>query len=222
MSHRISSIVEIQISGVDCLLHPEKVMFFPEGKMLLISDLHLGKGQHFRKNGLAIPLGLMESNFKRLEALCTLFDPLELLFLGDLFHSDPNASIDRFAAFRQKSSADFRLIMGNHDIYDRPMYEELGIECCTELEHRELLLVHDEQDVEETEMHVVSGHIHPAIRLREAATKKSLRLPVFVLGESRSYLPAFGAFTGMHVIKAQVQDRLYAIAEEQIIEISKD
>jgi metallophosphoesterase superfamily enzyme len=40
-----------------------------------------------------------------------------------------------------------------------------------------------------------------------------LRLPCFWLGDDVGVLPAFGAFTGMHPIRTDAGDRVFAIAD---------
>jgi len=41
-------------------------VFWPDQNCLILSDVHLGKIQHFRKNGAAIPLQAQEENYLRL------------------------------------------------------------------------------------------------------------------------------------------------------------
>ena len=41
-------------TGVDVLL-PAKAVWWPAESMLVVSDLHLAKAEHFRSQGLAVP-----------------------------------------------------------------------------------------------------------------------------------------------------------------------
>jgi hypothetical protein len=43
-----------------------------------------------------------------------------------------------------------------------------------------------------------------------------LRLPCFWLGDDVGVLPAFGAFTGMHPIRAGASDRVFPIADGSV------
>jgi len=219
MSHATHHVIEATIAGEECLLHGYKAIFLPASRSLLLSDLHLGKSSHFRKHGLAVPLAVMETNFLRLRELCDLFEPEEVVFLGDLFHSVENRSIDRFHAFRQNVNVPLSLIRGNHDLYSVDLYAELGISCETHRDVGAMIWIHDESDII-TDKHVVSGHVHPGVRLGDGSRNR-LRLPVFCLGESRSLLPAFGGFTGLHIISPLDDDRLYAIAEDQVVQIHR-
>jgi hypothetical protein len=39
------------------------------------------------------------------------------------------------------------------------------------------------------------------------------------MAERQAILPAYGAFTGMHVIHPTARDRVYAITGEEVIEV---
>ena len=50
------------------MLHPFGSLYWKDKNILLISDLHLGKISHFRKNGLAIPNSAIPKNFEKLNS----------------------------------------------------------------------------------------------------------------------------------------------------------
>jgi uncharacterized protein len=60
--------------------------------------------------------------------------------------------------------------------------------------------------------YVLAGHLHPCIGLGGRAFDH-LRLPCFWFGDDVGVLPAFGAFTGMHPIRAGASDRVFPIAD---------
>ena len=66
--------------------------------------------------------------------------------------------------------------------------------------------------------YVLAGHIHPAVRLGGRA-HDSLRLPCFHFGPAVGVLPAFGEFTGMHVLSRGPQDRVFVVAGEAVREL---
>jgi len=78
---------DITIADIAITLHPYKVIYIPDMKTLLIADVHIGKVSHFRKNGMAIPSTIIDTNFLRLNHCLEFFNPDEIYFLGDLFHS---------------------------------------------------------------------------------------------------------------------------------------
>ena len=57
--------MEIKIEGQTLKLFSEKAICWVEEKTLIISDLHLGKIAHFRKEGIAIPSTAIKNNFER-------------------------------------------------------------------------------------------------------------------------------------------------------------
>ena len=64
--------------------------------------------------------------------------------------------------------------------------------------------------------YVLAGHWHPCVRVEGRALDR-LRLPCFWFGEAVGVLPAFGEFTGMHPIRRTEGDRVYAVAEGQVV-----
>src|SRR6476469_1295246 len=99
------------------LLLPQKAIYFPSYKILLLSDVHLGKGAHFRKSGIAIPKQLAQEDLAMLSDLIHYYQPQKIIFLGDLFHSDMNNDWDWFCLWREMHQhIDMELIRGNDDI----------------------------------------------------------------------------------------------------------
>ncbi|NER09667.1 putative phosphoesterase [Muriicola jejuensis] len=197
-------------------LHPSGVIYWREEATLLISDLHLGKVTHFRKYGAAVPQKAIEQNFEVLEQNLHYFRPRKICFLGDLFHSSMNSEWHRFEEWVKKTEAEFLLISGNHDIISPLKYEALGITQVPELVWGPFLLTHFPE--ERAGYFNLSGHIHPAVRLRGHG-RQSLRLPCFFKNKHQLILPAFGAFTGSHVLEKSEEDEVYAIADAAVIKI---
>jgi len=52
-------------------LDARKAIFWREESILLLADLHLGKGEHFNRAGIAVPTGVQVDNFSRLQELGT-------------------------------------------------------------------------------------------------------------------------------------------------------
>ena len=48
-----------------------------------------------------------------------------------------------------------------------------------------------------------------------------MRLPAFVFGSSRGVLPAFGSFTGTGMYQYETGDRLFAIAGDEVVAVSR-
>ena len=76
-----------------------------------------------------------------------------------------------------------------------------------------LRLCHHPQ--ERADGYVLAGHLHPCVVLGGAAHQR-LRLPCFHFGARVGVLPAFGAFTGMHAVRAQPGERLFVVAGDTV------
>lgn len=49
------------------ILTNQRAVFWPAQMALLLSDLHLGKAAHFRKNGIALPTQVTMQDIQRLK-----------------------------------------------------------------------------------------------------------------------------------------------------------
>ncbi|MEO6409713.1 MAG: DEAD/DEAH box helicase, partial [Burkholderiaceae bacterium] len=66
--------------------------------------------------------------------------------------------------------------------------------------------------------YVLAGHLHPCIGVVGRANDH-LRLPCFWFGPGVGVLPAFGAFTGMHPVRPAAGERIFAIADDRVLEV---
>ncbi|MEK6152386.1 ligase-associated DNA damage response endonuclease PdeM [Flavobacteriaceae bacterium 3-367] len=204
----------IQIQDQSFVLHPMGVLFWEQQSLLLISDVHLGKISHFRKYGAAVPQVALLKNYTALDAAVAFFNPKTICFMGDLFHSAMNSEWKLFQEWTAQVRGKIILVSGNHDIISPLKYEEMGIEVVDQLILNGFLLTHHPQDG--GDLFNISGHIHPAVRLRGSG-RQSVKLPCFFRSPQQLILPAFGEFTGNHVLKPNKRDTVYAITENEVI-----
>ena len=184
---------------------------------MLISDAHLGKITHFRKAGIGVPSNASTGNYKRLRHLLDKYVPESLIFLGDLFHSTYNHEWLFFSELRKTySHVSFELILGNHDILDSERYTDAELKISSEKHIGPFLLTH--HPCIHKELFNLCGHIHPAIRIRGKG-RQSIRIPCFYFTENQGVLPAFGTFTGSHLLKLQNANRVFGIADNSVIKI---
>jgi DNA ligase-associated metallophosphoesterase len=195
-------------------------MFIPDQSVLIISDIHIGKVGHFRKAGIAVPREAGMDNYIRLQELILTYNPERVIFLGDLFHSDKNSEWDGLKKLVEHfSNTKFDLVIGNHEFLEKREYASLGLHVFEDkLDLGSIALTHVPQ--EDPSKFNIAGHIHPAVRLRGRA-RQSIRLPCFHIREDQLVLPAFGAFTGNHIIKPKQGDIVYAIADDRVVEFSQ-
>ena len=209
---------EIKINAHHFILDPSGAIFWKEMGILLIADVHLGKVTHFRKHGAAIPVDAAYQNLEKITAVTNHFEPKTICFLGDLFHSKINEEWEDFTKWVESTSANVILISGNHDIIPVYLYEDLGIKVFDDLILEDFLLTH--HPTEHEDYFNFSGHIHPGVILRGVG-RQYLRLPCFFKSLNSLILPAFGNFTGKHILSPTENDEVYAIVEGEVICVSK-
>lgn len=213
----------VTIAGEQLLLHPDRAVFWPARRILFLADLHLGKGAHFRRAGIAVPRLVCEVNFARLRGLIEELRPERILLLGDLFHSDHNHIWGAFCDFTGSyPDLSFELVPGNHDILPPSCYEEARL-----VMHEEIIplgpfsLSHHplEEQQRLPGKYNLCGHVHPCVRLVDRGGG-SMKLPSFYFGEREGILPAFGEFTGCAEVKARPGDKVFVLAEETVLAVS--
>lgn len=210
--------MKITIHNQNFVLHPCGAAFWEEKKILLISDLHLGKIAHFRKHGMAIPEKAVQENFTRLNNVLHLFDAETIIFLGDLFHSKINNEWDFFADWTKTVTQQLILVEGNHDIISKKYYADLNIEIHTEIILDDFLLTHHPSKREN--FFNLCGHIHPGIKLKGMG-KQFLSLSCFFRKPDQLIFPAFGEFTGNFYLIPEENDKVYVLAKDEVIEIKR-
>lgn len=213
---------EVSLGGEPVQLLGSRAIWVPRTKSLLIADLHLGKATHFRKSGIGIPAQLAELDLQRLDHLIQNWQPTEVIFLGDLFHSQHNAEWDAFGMqISRHRAVKFILVRGNHDILDQAHYDQFGIQVCQDqLMRGPLLLTHEHLSEVPVGCYNLSGHIHPGFRMKGKG-RQSIMLPCFHLGPTQGLLPAFGRFTGCVGVKGQSTDRVWIIIKDQLMEVAR-
>ncbi|WP_394746808.1 ligase-associated DNA damage response endonuclease PdeM [Spongiimicrobium salis] len=198
------------------VLHPSGAAFWEEQHMLLVADVHFGKITHFRKYGSAVPLEVAHKNFEKLNKLIADFNPGRICFLGDLFHSYINSEWDMFARWTQEISSKIILITGNHDIISPLRYQKINVQLYDEWIIDHFLLTHHPE--EKPKLFNFCGHIHPAIRL-QGKGRQSLKLACFFEGERQLIFPAFGVFTGTHLMEIGKKNKAYVITENEVFPV---
>jgi DNA ligase-associated metallophosphoesterase len=208
---------QIEINSEHFILHPGGGIYWVERRMLLIADVHFGKVAHFRKHGAAIPVKASEENYRKLNDLNDYFKPEVICFLGDLFHSYLNNEWFSFESWISSLKCKVILISGNHDIISPHKYEAIEIEVHESLVMDSFLLTH--QPHEHDALFNFSGHVHPGVRMLGAGRQR-VRLACFYKTNKQLILPAFGTFTGKHIIAPKAGDEIYAIVSGEVICVS--
>jgi DNA ligase-associated metallophosphoesterase len=217
-------VTEVVVAGEPLHLLPERAVYWPRARTLIVADLHWGKEETFRASAIPIPVGPVRADLARLDAALGRTAAARLLVLGDLWHARAGMAEPLFEdlrAWRARHPAlAVELVRGNHDRRAGTPPADLRI------------TVRDEPVVESpfefrhvpdpsTTGYVLAGHVHPAVRLRGAGGQ-CLRLPCFWFAERVGLLPAFGGFTGSAEVSPRGGVQVFVIADAQVVDVSPD
>lgn len=209
---------ELNFGGARILLLPEKALWLPNLKSLIIADVHWGKIDHFRKAGIPVPVKGNDKNAETLISIINQFKPQRVIFLGDLFHSVYNDGWETFGQIRNAFPyCSFELVIGNHDILSTRQYERHRILLHEEtLQLDNLLLTHEPHEDIPNGAFNIAGHIHPGAHLRGMG-RQSVILPCFYFKSNQCILPAFGAFTGLATVQPKRGDKIFVVANGNVL-----
>ena len=185
-------LMPVTLAGEAVELHADRALFWPARARLVIADLHLGKGDIFRRHGIAVPSGGTGGDRARLDALIARTGAAELWVLGDMLHGDPAGSRWRAAwsAFRAAHrDLAIRVIAGNHDRALHAAALDVAIDAAAV---RDGPFEFRHAPATRPGAHVLCGHLHPVLRLAPLRRQ----FPAFVLDPDTTILPAFSLFTG--------------------------
>ena len=216
----IEGALSFEIQGETLLLLCQKAIYWQQQSTLLVADVHLGKGGHFRKAGIAIPPELAQADLVVLSDLIRVLQPTHLVFLGDLFHSDLNNDWDWFVLWRaQFPKLEITLVLGNHDVITPGLYTANNIGVCTSMFVAPFLLLHHplpSAELEKANGYVLCGHVHPGVYIKGKA-RQSVTLPCFVFNNRQGILPSFGRFTGKVALAYAPGDAVFGVLNDSVI-----
>lgn len=216
---------EATVNGTAVLYDYRGVVFLPDSKALIVSDLHLEKGAAFARRGLMHPPYDTQMTLARLGDCISSYRPETIISLGDSFHDRHGASQlpedYKQQLLKLQKNSDWVWISGNHDP-DKPLglggvfIENVTIDNLT-FRHEPLL---DGEDGE------VAGHLHPAAKITRRG--KSVRKPCFASDGKRLIMPAFGTTTGCLSLQHKAFKGLfnrsnldvYVLGKEQLYPVS--
>ena len=213
-------IKRVTLKGVELQLLPEKALYLPAFKTLCIADWHLGKAAHFRKSGIPLPQPDLALEFNKISILMTKHEVQKIILLGDVFHSSINNDFLLFRKFiLNHSTATWILTAGNHDIIDHDHFKLLGIQVVNEYTLGEnILCTHAPQETIPDHVLNLAGHVHPGCEIVTSARQR-FRLPCFHYSRSVMTLPAFGGLTGLYILQADADNRIFPILGDEVKEL---
>jgi DNA ligase-associated metallophosphoesterase len=212
--------MQAEIFGERLQLWPQRAIFWVKHRILFIADMHLGKINHFRKAGIAVPSRANDKNLEELLDLINKTSPARVVCLGDLFHSHYNPEWEVFGELvNHFQGISFELVQGNHDIMSDHQYRRKGVIVHDTLTIEPFVFTHHPQEDVDAGMYNLAGHLHPGVRMMGKA-RQAITLPCFYFGKNAGLLPAFGTFTGLARIFPKKKDKVFIIVENKVIAVN--
>jgi DNA ligase-associated metallophosphoesterase len=194
------------LAGMNVVLDMSGALYLPEGRVLVVADMHLEKATSGARRGIFLPPYDSRITLDLLSRTVAAYLPDRVVFLGDSFH-DAHAPLrldaiclDTLAALSQ--STELIWVTGNHDP-DIP--KSIAAEFIAEFFLNGLHFTHIPELVASNPQ--VSGHLHPVVTV--TGRGRTLRRRCFATDGSRMILPAFGAYTGGLNVKDKAFDGLF-------------
>src|SRR5690349_18536391 len=163
----VATTLAVEAGGERLVLLPEKAVWWPDRRTLLVADVHVGKAAAFRALGVPVPRGTTGETLDRLSALAARWQPRRIVVLGDFLHSAhahaAPGTLAVLAGWRERHAAlDLVLVRGNHDDRAGDPPAALGIDVVDEprLEGG-LALCHHPQP--HATRYALAGHLHPCV-----------------------------------------------------------
>jgi uncharacterized protein len=213
------------------VLRPDRTAWLQALQCLLVADVHLGKAARLRHLGVPVPEGGGDETLQRLSAAIDSTGARRVVVLGDLLQGPGciTAPVDAaWRAFRLRHpTVDVELVRGNHDRRAGDPPQHWDVRCGPGNEVGGWSLVHEppaapgrastgEASGERGAGGWIAGHVHPGVVLRGRGGD-SLRLPCFHVQPQGVVLPAFGAFTGLHIVSLQAGERAWAVGPSGLV-----
>lgn len=207
---------EVEIAGERLLLRPDRSLFWPRVRALVIADPHFGKAEAFRAAGVPVP-GDSAEPLARLAAALDDTAAERLFVLGDFWHAREGRTarvVEGLTAWRsERPSLLVRLVRGNHDRAGPP--PDGWDDWSNDLRIEPFVFAHFPEPADSG--YVLAGHLHPGVVLG----RERLRLPCFWFRARVGVLPAFGAFTGAATVPIRRGDRAFAVAGDAVVDVSR-
>ena len=219
---RIDNDARITLAGEQAILLAERALYLPDTQTLLVADLHFGKAATFRAAAIPLPTGTTAQTLHRLGSAIMRTGAARLLILGDLLHARSGrtaGTLDQVASWRRDyAQLEIVLVRGNHDQHAGEPPQTWGV-ACYDAPLLEPPFAFQHEPLPSQYGYVLAGHLHPAALLNGRG-RQPLKLPCFHLTENVGTLPAFGEFTGGAVVRPHRGDRVFVVADDQVIEVA--
>jgi DNA ligase-associated metallophosphoesterase len=222
--------VEFDWHGTRLSLLPDRAVWLPEHRTVLVADVHLGKPASFRAMGVPVPEAVTDRDLGRMSALLHATGACRLIVLGDLVH-DQTAMLartcDAARAWRHEwPGVEIDLIPGNHD-RRATACERLGVRVLEPaIELGGLRLTHEPPPPGTTPAPptapTLCGHLHPVVSVGGHRNVARVRTPCFWFDGPVGILPAFGSFTGGLAMAMDPGQAVFAAGDRAVLPVTPE
>jgi uncharacterized protein len=183
---------EFFLAGTSLVALGSGALWWPDKRLLCVSDLHLGKSERIARHGGAVlPPYETRDTLNRLAADLALSDAAIVVCLGDSFDDLGAARAlpesERLWIARLQAGRRWVWIEGNHD----PGPADISGTHLAELPLAPLSFRHIARAGASGE---VSGHYHPKAQVKTPT--RTISRPAFLVDSNRVILPSYGTYTG--------------------------
>jgi uncharacterized protein len=224
--HEPIHFLDVSLSDVEFQLFGRGGLFWPAQAALLVADLHLGKEATFCTGGIPVPRGSSNATLDEIDLMLRQTGAIKLIILGDLFHARSALAqdvIQLLASFlASHRDVEAILVRGNHDLAAGTLPSELPIRCVDPpWKLTGLTLAHFPGAPVADSPLMIAGHLHPAVSISDSVAA-ARKLPCFYYDDAQRCLtlPAVGHFTGCSMVRRRTGDRVWAVADDQVIELA--
>jgi uncharacterized protein len=183
----------ITVAGVTLIADLAGALYWPDERLLIVSDLHLEKGSSFASRGVLLPPYDTAATLERLSGTLSRHDVRIVVSLGDNFHDQGGparlADADRARLSALQRGRDWIWIAGNHD---PDPADRIGGDFAQALALGPLVFRHE--PAPDASPGEIAGHLHPVARISRRGHTLTRRC--FASDGARLVMPAFGAYTG--------------------------
>lgn len=209
----------VKLQNKTLVLLPERALFWPQRSTLIVADLHLGKAATLRAATMSVLGGTTTADLARLSHILDRTQAKRLVLLGDLLHAKTErveALFDAVTTWRERHiKVEVLLVRGNHDQHAGSPPNSWGVECVDAPLIEPPFALHHHPNATPGS-YTLAGRIHPAIVLSGLGRSQE-KLPCFHFGPEVGLLPAFGSFTDTATVQPNPGDRIYVIAEDEVL-----
>ena len=211
----------VDFGGHAMHLLPQRAIWWPTRRTLLLADVHFGKSAAFRVRGVPVPGGSTARDLSRIADLLASTAATRLIILGDLVHGPVGKLAELIQAItawrRAHQHLEILLVRGNHDRAAGRVPSEWNMREVAE-PHLEDVFQFSHTPPDRCDKPTFAGHIHPTAHLRDF-DGSVVCTPCFVLERNCLTVPAFGTFTGGYPIYPQDDRFIYVVSPTRVVRL---